>query len=149
LRSLACAVAMMHKEGLANVYARHALLADAFRAFVHATGCELAAKEPAYRSNTISAMELPAGISARDIVKRALDNDNVAIANGQDDQKDTVIRMGHMGACTPEMLMRGVRALARALGEAGMDAKLAQSGIDACADVLAGRDRVEKKPARA
>jgi aspartate aminotransferase-like enzyme len=149
LRSLACAVAMMHKEGLATVYARHALLAEAFRAFVHATGCGLAAKEPAYRSNTISAMELPAGIRAGDIVKRALENDNVAVASGQDSQKDTVIRMGHMGACTPEMLMRGVQALARALGEAGMSTKLAQSGVDACADALTGQDRTEKKLARA
>ena len=116
LRSLACAVGMMHKEGLDNVYARHALLAQSFHAFVHATGCELAAREPAYRSNTISAMVLPAGIRSGDVVKRALENDNVAVASGQDSQKDTVIRVGHMGACTPEMLRRGVAALARALG---------------------------------
>ena len=93
-------------------------------------------------------MELPTGINARDLVKRALENDNVALAIGQDDQKETVIRMGHMGACTPEMLMRGVRALARALGEAGMDANVAQSGVDACTDVLAGQERAEKKLAR-
>ena len=149
LRSLACAMAMMHKEGLANVYARHALLARAFHAFVHGAGCELAAKEPAYRSHTISAMVLPAGIRAGDIVKRALENDNVAVASGQDSQKDSVIRLGHMGGCTPDMLMRGVEALAHALGASGMDNKVAQAGVDACAEVLAGSERTTKKLARA
>ena len=149
LRSLACAVGMMHKEGLENVYARHALLARAFHAFVHAAGCELAAQEPAYRSNTISAMVLPAGINSGDVVKRVLANDNVALAAGQDSQKDTVIRVGHMGAVQPDMLLRGVQALARALGESGMDPKLAQGGVAASAEVLAGKPRMEKKIAHA
>lgn len=62
MRSLACALTMMHAEGLPNVYARHALLAEAFRSFVQAAGCELVARDPGYRSNTVSAMTLPAGI---------------------------------------------------------------------------------------
>ena len=147
LRSLACAVAMMHREGLANVYARHALLARACHAFVFAAGCDLAAKDPAYRSSTISALELPAGIHAADIVKRVQEDDNVALATGQDGQKDTVIRIGHMGAVQPAMLLRGVQALARALAASGMESKLAQSGVDACAEVFAGKVRMEIKAA--
>ena len=149
LRSLACAVSMIHKEGLDNVYARHALLAKSFHAFVHAVGCELAAKDPAYRSNTVSAIVLPAGMKSGDVVKRVLENDNVALATGQDSQKDTVIRFGHMGAVQPAMMLRGVEALARALGQSGMDPKLAQAGVDACAEVLGSTSRVEKKLARA
>lgn len=147
IRSLAHAVTMMHEEGLDNVYARHALLADGFRAFADAIGCELVAKEPNYRSNTVSAMELPAGINAGDLTKRVLENDNVAIATAQDSLKDKAIRMGHMGPVQPDMLLRGVKAIARALGELGMDAKLAQAGVDACAKTLersAGRDQLKR-----
>ncbi len=141
IRSLARAVAMMHEEGLPNVYARHALLAEAFHAFVHAAGCELVAKEPQYRSHTVSAMLLPAGIKTGDVVQRVLKNDNVRIATGQDTLKETAIRFGHMGPVRPAMLARGVKALARAMTELGMDAKLAQAGVDACARVLARDER--------
>ena len=141
IRSLARAVAMMHEEGMPNVYARHALLAEAFHAFVHAAGCELVAKEPQYRSHTVSAMLLPAGINAGEVVKRALANDNVRLSAGQDTLKETAIRIGHMGPVQPAMLARGVRGLARALTELGMDAKLAQAGVDACTQVLARGER--------
>ena len=146
LRSLACAVEMMHDEGLAQVYARHALLAGAFRAFVQAAGCELVAQDARYRSDTVSAMKLPHGIKADDVVKRALAADSVLFATGQDSFKDTVIRVGHMGALKPDMLLRGVQALARALDAAGMPSKVAQSGVDACAAVLA-RERDEMSAA--
>ncbi len=137
LRSLARAVEMMHEEGLPNVYARHARLAGAFLAFVRAVGCELVATEPRYRSNTVSAMKLPPGINAGDVVRRALANDNVLLATGQDAFKDTVIRMGHMGPVRPGMLLRGAQALARALAASGMESALAQSGVEACAAALA------------
>lgn len=146
LRSLARAVAMMHEEGLPNVYARHALLAEAFHAFVHAAGCELVAKEPQYRSHTVSAMLLPPGIKSGDVVQRMLKNDSVRISAGQDALKDTAIRVGHMGPVRPDMLLRGVKALARALEELGMETKQAQAGVDACARVLA---RGEQKTAAA
>ena len=141
IRSLARAVALMHEEGLVNVYARHALLAEAFHAFVHAAGCELVAKEPQYRSHTVSAMLVPAGINAGEVVKRVLANDNVRLASGQDTLKETALRIGHMGPVQPAMLARGVQALARALTELGMDAKLARAGVEACSRVLARGER--------
>lgn len=137
LRSLACAVEMMHTEGLANVYARHALLAEAFRAFVHAAGCELVARDPRSRSDTVSAMKMPAGINAGDVIKHVLAHDNVRLARGQDTLKDTVVRIGHMGAVQPDMLLLGVRALARALGDLGADRERLESGVLACAQMLA------------
>ena len=138
IRSVGRAVEMMHAEGLPNVYARHALLAQAFHAFVDAAACKLFAQEPQYRSNTVSAMLLPDGIKTADVVQLALKNDNVRVASGQDRLKDTAIRVGHMGPVQPAMLLRGVQALARALTELGMQAKLAQAGVEACARVLAG-----------
>ncbi len=136
IRSLARAVGMMHEEGLANVYTRHALLAKMFHAFVDAAGCELYAKEPPYRSHTVSAMQLPSGIKAADVVQAALKNDNVRLASGQDTLKETAIRVGHMGPVKPAMLMRGVEALARAMTAHGVDAKRAQAGVKACADAM-------------
>ncbi len=137
LRSLARALALMHEEGLTGVYARHALLAEAFHAFVQATGCELAARQPQYRSPTVSAMMLPVGINGRELVRRVQDNDNVYLGAGQDMLKEVAVRMGHMGPVRPDMLLRGVTALARALGELGMEPRLAQAGVEACMRVLA------------
>jgi len=136
VRCLACAVDMMHEEGLEHVYARHALLAEGFRAFVHATGCELVASERRYLSNTVSAMRLPPGMSSKDVVRLAMANDSVALSAGLDEFKDTTVRMGHMGPVQPDMLLRGVRSLARAMSELGLDAKRGQSGVDACAHTL-------------
>jgi alanine-glyoxylate transaminase/serine-glyoxylate transaminase/serine-pyruvate transaminase len=135
-------VDLMQREGLPHVYARHALLAAAFHAFVHAVGCELAAKEPRYRSHTVSAMLLPPGVRSGDVVRHALEHGNVAIATGQDSLKDNAIRMGHMGPVQPAMLLRGVQALADALVAHGLQPALAQAGVDACARALADGRRV-------
>jgi aspartate aminotransferase-like enzyme len=82
-------------------------------------------------------MLIPKGMKATEVVNRTLENDNVRLAGGQDTLKETAIRVGHMGPVQPAMLARGVKALARALTGLGMDAKLAQAGVDACAQVLA------------
>ncbi len=140
IRSLACAVRMMHDEGLANVYARHALLAEAFHAFVDAAGLSLVAQDARCRSHTVSAVRVPPGIKPADVVKRALEVHGVLFASGQDSLKDSAIRIGHMGPVQPDMLLRGVRALAATLSELGADRKRQQSGVDACARVLARRE---------
>ncbi len=136
IRSLARAVELMLQEGLENVYARHTLMANAFRAFADVLGCEQAAYDPGYRSDTVTAMILPNGMSASEVVKRALKNDNVLLSTGKDALKERAIRMAHMGPVYPHMMMRGVRALARALTEFGMDAKRVQAALDACALAL-------------
>jgi len=61
----------------------------------------------------------------------------VYLGAGQDMLKEVAVRMGHMGPVRPDMLLRGVTALARALGELGMEPRLAQAGVEACMRVLA------------
>jgi len=63
------------------------------------------------------------------------------VAGGQDTLKETAIRIAHMGPVQPAMLARGVKALARALTDLGMEAKLARAGVDACSQVLARGER--------
>ena len=141
IRSLACAVGMMHDEGLPNVFARHARLANAFHVFAQAIGCELAAKEPAYRSNTVTAMMLPAGIKSGEVKHHALTHGNVTIAMGQNSLKETAIRIGHMGPVQPPMLLRGVDALANALVASGFESQRARAGVEACAAALSGDEQ--------
>jgi len=149
MRCLACAVDMMHEEGLPNVYARHALLAEAFRAFVDAVGCELVAKDPRYFSPTVSAMRLPPGIHSKDVVKLSMANDSVAFSAGLDEFKDSAIRMGHMGPVQPDMLLRGVESLARSMTELGWDPKLGKAGVEACAQALGAATRNQQEAAAA
>lgn len=147
LRSLARALSLIHREGLSSVYARHARLKTATCAFASEVGCELLAKDPEFRSNTISGLALPPGIAAPEVVRRVFANDNVLLAAGQDRFKDSAIRIGHMGPVKPDMLLRGVQALARAMTELGLDRRLAKRGVEACAMSLDGAPAPAALPA--
>src|SRR5689334_25045109 len=64
LHGLAEGIAMLHEEGLDNVFARHARLAEATRAEVRAWGLETLCREPRFYSPTVTAVLLPAGHDA-------------------------------------------------------------------------------------
>ena len=64
LQGLAVSIDMLHEEGLDNVFARHARLAEATRRAVRAWGLEILCREPKYYSPTITAVLLPDGHDA-------------------------------------------------------------------------------------
>ena len=64
LHGLAEGIAMLHEEGLDNVFARHARLAEATRQAVRAWGLEVMCRDPKYYSPTITAVMLPEGHDA-------------------------------------------------------------------------------------
>jgi aspartate aminotransferase-like enzyme len=93
---LDAAAQMIEDEGLENVYARHAALGEQTRAGIEAIGLELVA-EPGFESNTVTAVQLPAGLSSKAVAKHLFDEYGVTVAGGQAHLADTIIRIGHMG----------------------------------------------------
>lgn len=86
---------MMQEEGLKNMFARHEKMAQGIRNAAQAIGLKLFAPEAP--SNSVTAIYSPDGIDSGKIVKGLRDNFNMTIANGQDDAKGKIFRIGHLG----------------------------------------------------
>jgi aspartate aminotransferase-like enzyme len=85
----------MKKEGLEAMFARHTQMASSLRAAAKAIGLKLYAPEAP--STSVSAFYTPDGIDSGKVVKTLREKFNMTIANGQDDAKGKIIRIGHLG----------------------------------------------------
>lgn len=88
------ALQMMVDEGIDNVIARHAFLANACRKGVQALGLELFSQAPA---NTLTAVKVPDGVDGGAFVKKIRDEKGVTIAGGQAQYKGKIFRIAHLG----------------------------------------------------
>jgi aspartate aminotransferase-like enzyme len=86
---------LMKEEGLQNMFDRHSKLAESIRAAAKAIGLKLYAPEAP--SNAVTAIYAPEGIDSGKIVTGLRDRFNMTIANGQDDAKGKIFRIGHLG----------------------------------------------------
>jgi alanine-glyoxylate transaminase / serine-glyoxylate transaminase / serine-pyruvate transaminase len=130
------ALHMLEEEGLDNVFARHARLAEATRRAVRAWGLELLCLNPAEYSNTLTAVLLPEGHDAdalRDII---LDRFDMSLGMGLGKVKGRVFRIGHLGDFN-ELMLAGTLCGVE-LGLAASDAPYQRGGIMAALDYLAG-----------
>lgn len=87
---------LLQKEGLQNRFARTKRLADACRGAATAAGLELAAAKEV-RSDTVTAIKLPAGVDDKQVRGVLKDRFNVIVGGGQEAWKGKVFRIGHMG----------------------------------------------------
>lgn len=94
---LACAEALdlVFDEGLETRHARTRGLAHACRAAAEAMGLELAAQEDV-RSDTVTAIRYPEGISDGEFRTMLRERFNVVVAGAQGEWKGEVFRIGHM-----------------------------------------------------
>ena len=94
--ALNVALKMMKEEGLEGVYNRHAKLAAQMREGLNKLGLKLFVEDEAVRSNVITAVYPPEGVSVPDIRKTLSKDYDIVVANGQAKVKDKIFRMGHM-----------------------------------------------------
>jgi aspartate aminotransferase-like enzyme len=87
---------MLQGEGLENRFKRTRRLAEGCRAAAEAAGLELAA-DKAVRSDTVTAVRLPAGVDDKQVRGVLKDRFNVIVGGGQEAWKGKVFRIGHMG----------------------------------------------------
>jgi aspartate aminotransferase-like enzyme len=87
---------MLLREGMENVFARHAAAGDYVRRRVKAMGLELLADER-YASNTVTAVKAPAGRELSPLLKTLRTERKLVFAGGQGKLSGQIFRVGHLG----------------------------------------------------
>ena len=91
------ALAMLHEEGLRNVFARHARHAEATRRAVTAWGLEVLCRNPAEYSGSLTAVMMPEGHDADALRKEVLARYDLSLGTGLGKLAGRVFRIGHLG----------------------------------------------------
>jgi aspartate aminotransferase-like enzyme len=91
-------LAMMREEGLDNVFARHARVAEMIRAGLSAIGLRLFAPE-GYRSNTVTAVHAPDpdADQLKALLTTLRTRYGLVLAGGQGELQGRIFRVGHLG----------------------------------------------------
>jgi alanine-glyoxylate transaminase/serine-glyoxylate transaminase/serine-pyruvate transaminase len=98
------ALAMLHEEGLANVFARHQRHGDATRAAARAWGLEIMCEDPREYSNSLTAIYTPEGHDADRLRTLILDTFDMSLGTGLGKLAGKVFRIGHLGSFNDLML---------------------------------------------
>lgn len=113
------ALKMIKSEGIENVNARHKRHCMALRAAIRALNLELLVPEDEHASYAITSILPPEGISVPDIRKTLKEDYDIVVANGQNQLKDKIFRMGTLGFVCDRDLIASVGALESALCKLG------------------------------
>lgn len=132
---LKVALEMMKEEGLDNIIARHTKLATALRAGIKALGLKLFAVDEKYASNSITAVYPPEGISVPDIRKILKNDYDIVVANGQNQLKDKIFRMGTLGFVSERDVITAIGSLEATLNKLGYKFELGK-GVAATIEYL-------------
>lgn len=133
---LAESIKLMREEGIENIIARHARLAEATRKGLEALGLELFAPAEG-RGNAVTPAWVPEGIDGKKLVSTLKNKYGVTIAGGQDDYAGRIIRIGHLGYFGDFDIITVLAALEMSLKELGYDFEPG-TGIKAAEAVLMG-----------
>lgn len=137
IEALEASLAHLESEGMPERFARHARMADAFRAAFEALGLRLIATQRPLASNTISAIYLPEGVDGT-LVGRVRE-EGVVIAGGLlPSMKSRYFRIGHMGAISSSDVVATIAALERGLIRSSHSLELGV-GVRAAQEILVPR----------
>jgi alanine-glyoxylate transaminase/serine-glyoxylate transaminase/serine-pyruvate transaminase len=144
LYGLSASIDMLHEEGLENVFARHARLAEATRRAVRAWGLETLCRDAKYYSPTITAVMLPEGHDADGFRSLALETFNISYGASFGRYTGKYFRIGHLGDINDGWLVGALAATEMALALAGIPHK--KGGVQAAMDYIVS---TQARPARA
>jgi len=128
---------MMKEEGTEKIFARHLRLKEALRSGVKALGLELFVDDH-HASPTITAIVPPAGISVGDIRKGLKEDFRILVADGQEDLKGKIFRIGHMGYVFERDILMTLAALESTLKKLGHEVN-AGKAVEAATNAIALR----------
>src|SRR3984893_2891746 len=134
LQGLAVSIEMLHEEGLDNVFARHARLAEATRRAVRAWGLEILCRDPKYYSPTVTAVLLPDGHDADAFRNLALDAFNISYGASFGPYAQRLFRTGHLVVFYAGWQVGALASTEMALGLAGIPHK--KGGVQAAMDYI-------------
>src|SRR5947199_6403852 len=113
-------LAILMEEGLDVIYARHARLAEGVRAAVRAWGLKLCAKAPTWYSNTVSAVMVPEGKNAAEVIDVAFRRYNLSLGAGLARLAGKLFRIGHLGDLNELMLLGAIAGAEMAMRDVGI-----------------------------
>ena len=116
--ALSIALKLMMKEGLANIFARHARVGKAAREGVKSLGLSLFADE-SHASNTVTSIAASGGLDVKKLLKILREEHQVVLAGGQAKLSGKIFRIGHLGLVTEDDIAKVISALKVALPQAG------------------------------
>jgi len=128
------AIEMIREEGLENVFARHRVLGRACKEGVKALGLELFGPDDP-EANSVTAVNVPAGVDGGKIGKIARDKYGVWLAGGQGKLKGQIFRFGHCGYFGAFDIIVGLSCVEMVLAELGYPVKWGAS-VGAAEQVL-------------
>lgn len=127
------ALNMIEKEGLENVWCRHAGLANALRAGGQALGLTVFGNAP---SNAVVAFNLPEGITYKALSLGLRDDFGFTIAGGQDHLKGKIFRVAAMGYADAKDVFMFLAALEQVLVSLGFKVPTAGAGVGGAMEAL-------------
>ena len=114
----------LFEEGLDNVIARHARLAEGVRRGVHAWGLDLVAEHRSLCSDTVSAIYVPQDVDARDVIRIGYEEFNTSFGSGLARLAGRVFRIGHLGDLNEGMCLAALSIAELSLARAGAQVPL-------------------------
>jgi len=123
------AIAMLHEEGLPQVFARHQRLAEATRRAVAAWGLEILCTEPREYSPVLTGVMMPSGYDADALRETILTNFDMSLGMGLSKLKGKIFRIGHLGDCNDLTLLGTLSGIEMGLELAGVPHK--KGGVNA------------------
>lgn len=136
---------MLFEEGLDQVFARHRHLAQGVRAaIVEGWKLSLCARDPQRYSDTVSAVVVPNGIDAAEVIDIAFRRYNLALGAGLSKVAGRVFRIGHLGDLNELMLMGALAGTEMAMLDVGIRVTPG-SGVAAASNVWRAQRRIDER----
>lgn len=117
MQGLRASLDMLLDEGLDNVFARHARMAEGVRRAVHAWGMTLCADDPSLYSDTVSAIYVPEGFDSNALTDHAYNAYGVSFGVGLGPMAGKAFRIGHLGSLTDAMALSGLATIEMAMAD--------------------------------
>lgn len=114
------ALDLLLEEGMENVYARHARLAEGTRRAIAAWGLSLCA-QPGWESDTVSAIVVPEDKDAREVISTAFHKYNISLGAGLTELAGKVFRIGHIGDMNDVSMLGCIAGVEMAMLDHGFD----------------------------
>ena len=128
------AILMLEEEGLQNVFERHHRHAEATRRAVRAWGLEVLCADPAEYSSSLTAVMMPEGVDADELLALILEKFDMSLGIGLGKVKGKIFRIGHLGYFNDLMLAGTLSGLEMGFSLAGIP--FSKGGVDAALEYL-------------
>ncbi len=136
-------LAILHEEGLDNVFARHHRLAEGVRAAVKGWGLTLCAKDPKWYSDTVSAVMVPQGFNGAHVIDVAYRRYYLALGAGLSEVAGKLFRIGHLGDMNEVSLLGALGGVEMAMLDVGIQITPG-SGVGAAVEYYRSHNPIAK-----